>query len=81
MLTAEQFKQLSVKQQQLDGEPRVLSDIDKEILDKCNVETIEGEIDEFEAISAKILECKQCISEVIKSADATTTATLTTPPS
>ena len=78
-LAAEQFKQLSVKQQQLDGALRVLSDINKGILDKCNVETSEGEIDESEAVSVRILECKQRISEVIKSADVTPTAILTTP--
>ena len=40
-LRAEQLQQLSVKLQQLDGKLRVLSDIDKEILDKCDVDTIE----------------------------------------
>ena len=55
LLEAEQLKQLSVKMQQLDGKLKVLSDIDKEILDKCEVDDIKREIDEFEAISAKIL--------------------------
>ena len=69
---------MSVKLQQLDGKLRVLNDIDKEILDKCEVDTIEGEIDESEAISARILDCKQRITEVIKSAAATATTILTT---
>ena len=70
-LEAEQLKQLSVKLQQLDGKLKVLSDIDKDILDKCEVDAIEREIDESEAISAKILHCKQRISEAIKGVVAT----------
>ena len=65
LLEAEQLKQLSVKMQQLDGKLKVLSDIDKEILDKCEMDTIEREVDESEAISAKILQCKQRISDAI----------------
>ena len=34
-LEVEQVKQLNVKLQQLDGKLKILSDIDKEILDKC----------------------------------------------
>ena len=62
LLEAEQLKQLSAKMQQLDGKLKVLSDIDKEILE---VDAIEREIDESEAISAKILQCKQDISDAI----------------
>ena len=51
--------------QQLDGKLKVLSNIDREILDKCEVDAIEREINESEAISAKILQCKQLISDVI----------------
>jgi len=65
LLEAEQLKQLSVKMQQLDGKFKVLNDIDKEILDKCEVDAIEREIDKSEAISAKILLCKQSISDTI----------------
>ena len=54
LLEAEQLKQLSVKMQQLDGKLKVLSNIDKEILDKCEVDAIEREIDESEAISASV---------------------------
>ena len=53
-LSAKQLQQLSVKQQ-LDGKLKVLSDINKEILAKCDVDSIEWEIDESETVSAKIL--------------------------
>ena len=78
LLEAEQLKQLSVKMQQLDGKLKVLSDIDKEILDQCEVDTIEREIDESEVISAKILQCKQRISDAITRVAATPPATATT---
>ena len=73
-LGAEQLQQLSVKLQQLDGKLRVFSDIDKEILDKCDVDTIKQEIDESEIVTARILECKQRISEVIKGTTMTSVA-------
>ena len=78
-LSAEQLQQFNVKQQQLDGKLRVLSDIDKEILAKCDVNSIEREIDESETVSAKILECKQRISVAIKSTAATTDPTAMAP--
>jgi len=45
----------------------VFDDIDKQILDKCEISQIEHEINEAEVISAKILACKQCFVEAIKS--------------
>ena len=66
------MQQLSVKQQQLDGKLKVLSDTNKEILAKCDVESIKRENDESETVSAKISECKQRISIVVKSTAATT---------
>ena len=78
-LSAEQLQQLSVKQQQLDGKLKVLSDINKEILAKCDVYSIEREIDEMETVSAKILECKQRILVAIKSIAATTAPTAMAP--
>ena len=74
-LEPEQLNRLGVKLQQLDGKLKVLSDIDKEILDKCDVDAIEREIDDSEAISAKILHCKQRISEAIKGVVAAPSAT------
>lgn len=40
-LETDQSKQLSVKLQQLDCKLKLLTDIDKEILDKCEVDAIE----------------------------------------
>ena len=45
---------------------KVLSDIDKDILSKCDVGEIEHEIDESEAITAKIMNCQQRIHEAIR---------------
>ena len=53
--TAEQRTLLQVKQQQLDSKLKVLDDIDKQILDKCETSQIEQEITEAEVVSAKIL--------------------------
>ena len=57
---------IECKEQQLDLKLKVLSDIDQEILAKCDVSTIEGEIDESETVSTRILECQQCISVALK---------------
>ena len=73
-MSADQLRQLSVKEQQLDLELKVLSDIDQEILAKCDVSTIEGEIDESETVSVRILECQQRISVALKSTAVTPTA-------
>ena len=48
--TAEQLTLLQVKQQQLDSKLKVLDDIDKQILDKCETSQIEHEINEAEVI-------------------------------
>ena len=45
---------------------KVLSDIDKDILSKCDVGEIEHEIEESEAITAKIMNCQQRIHEAIR---------------
>ena len=73
-LNANQLQQLSVKEQQLNLKLKVLSDIDQEILAQCDVSTIEGEIDELETVSARILECQQRISMALKSTATTPTA-------
>ena len=52
-LGPEQLKQLSVKLQQLDGKLRMLSDIDKKILERCEVDVIEWEIEESEMVSTR----------------------------
>ena len=79
-LGAEQLKQLSVKLQQLDGKLKTLSDINKEMLDKCEVDSIKREIDESETVSARNLECKQRISEVNKGPAVTSAVLVATEP-
>jgi len=49
--------------QQLDAKLKVFSNIDKEILSKCNVDDIEQEINESEAVTVKIMDCQQRIHE------------------
>ena len=69
-MTAERASQLNVKLQQLEAKLKVLSDIDKDILSKCDVgeieHEIEHEIEESEAITAKIMNCQQRIHEAIR---------------
>ena len=48
-LESEQIRWLNVELQQLDGKLKLLSDIDKEILSKCNVDVIKQEISESES--------------------------------
>ena len=68
-MNAERVSRLNVKLQQLEAKLKVLSDIDKEILSKCNVEDIEREINESETVTAKIMDCQQRIHEAIKPPD------------
>ena len=55
-----------MKQRQLDSKLKVLDDIDKQILDKCETSQIEQETTEAKVVSANILACKQRIAEAIK---------------
>ena len=57
-LDAERVSRLNVKLQQLEAKLKVLGDIDKEILSKCKVDDIESEINESEAVTAKIMDCQ-----------------------
>ena len=52
-MNAERVSRLNVKLQQLEAKLKVLSDIDKDILSKCNVEDIECEINKSETVTAK----------------------------
>ena len=45
---------------------KILGDIDKEILSKCNLDAIEHEINESESVTDKIINCKQCIQEALR---------------
>ena len=66
LVEAEQVSHLNVNLQQLDGKSGLLSNIDKEILSKCNMEVIKQEINESESVTAKIINCKQRIQEANK---------------
>ena len=57
---------LNVKLQQLEAKLKVLSDVDKDILDKCEVGGIEHEINKSEMLTTKIMDCQQRIHEAIK---------------
>ena len=54
-----QRNRLNVIRQQLDGKLKMLSDMDKEILGQCELESIDAEIEESEVAIAKIIDCKQ----------------------
>ena len=77
-MNAERVSRLNVKLQQLEAKLKVLSDIDKEILSKCNVEDIEREINESETVTAKIMDCQQRIHEAIKPPDLPSAAPILT---
>ena len=56
---------LNVIKQQLDVKLSLLNDMDKDILSRCELDTIADELEESEAITAKIITCKQKIDEII----------------
>ena len=56
---------LNVIKQQLDVKMNLLNDMDKDILSRCELDTISDELEESEAITAKIITCKQKIDEII----------------
>ena len=62
-LEASQRSQLNVINQQLESKLNTLSDMDKDILSRCKIEAIDAEIEESEAVVAKIINCKQQIEE------------------
>ena len=62
-LQASQRSRLNVINQQLEGKLNMLSDMDKDILSRCELDTIDTEIEESEAVVAKIINCKQQIKE------------------
>ena len=45
--------------QQLEGKLSLLKEMDKDILDCCELEAIETEIQESEAIVARVIDCRQ----------------------
>ena len=66
-LEPSQRSRLNVIYQQLEGKLNLLSDMDKDILSRCEIEAIDTEIEESEAVVAKIINCKQRIKEVTTS--------------
>ena len=50
---------LNIITQQLDDKLKVLSDMDKDILSQCKLDLIDAEIEESEAVVARIIDCKQ----------------------
>ena len=61
-----QENRLNVIRQQLDGKLKVLSDMDKDILNQCKLDLIDAEIEESEAVVARIIDCKQQIEEATR---------------
>jgi len=64
-LVSSQRVRLTVIKQQLDVKFSLLSDMDKEILSHCDIDSIPRKLEESEAITANIITCKQKIDEVI----------------
>ena len=57
-LTAEAQARLKVIFKQLKAKSAVFSELDREISSLCNLEEVEGEIEEAERVIAKLIECK-----------------------
>ena len=53
--------------QQLEGKLKLLNDMDRDILNHCEVDAIETEIDESELVIAKIINCNQQIDKAVAS--------------
>jgi len=64
-LDLNQRVRITVIKQQLDVKFSLLSDMDKEILSHCDINSIPRELEESKAITANIITCKQKIDEVI----------------
>jgi len=58
-----QRTRLNVIKQQLEVKLNLLNDMDKEILACCELDVIATELEESEAVSAKIISCRQKIEE------------------
>ena len=64
--TSEQLTRLNIIYEQLENKMQLLQGMDSEIVTLCNLDDVEGEIDESESVLAKILEYKGRVSAVIK---------------
>ena len=56
LLDAERISCLNIKLQQLEAKLKILSDIDKDILSKYNIDDIEHEINESQAVNTSIMD-------------------------
>jgi len=64
-LESAQRARINVISQQLDNKLKILNDMDKDILAKCDVFAISTELEESEVVTAKVLSCKQHIEETL----------------
>ena len=65
-LTSEEINRLTVIRQQLEGKEQLLLDYDRDILTKCTLEEVDAEVNDTEAVTAKILECKRQIELALR---------------
>ena len=65
MIDSEQHSRLSVIKQQLEGKFKLLNDMNRDILNRCEVDAIETEIDESELVIVKIINCNQQIDKAV----------------
>ena len=63
--TANAQARLKVIFKQLEAKSAMLSELDREISSLCDLDEVEGEIEEAERVIAKLIECKCRIEEVI----------------
>ena len=64
--SSEQLAHLKIIYEQLENKMQLLQGMDSEIVMLCNLDEVEGEINESESVIGKILECKGHMSAVIK---------------
>lgn len=64
-VNSEQCSRLSVIKQQLKWKLKLLNDMDSEILDHCEVDTIKDEIKESELVIEWIINCNQQIDKAV----------------
>ena len=64
--SSEQLARLNIIYEQRENKMQLLQGMDSKIVMLCNLDKVEGKIDESESVIAKILEYKGCMSAVIK---------------
>lgn len=79
--TSEQLARLNIIFEQLENKMQLLQTMDSEIVTLCNLDDVEGEIDESESILAKILEYKGRVSMAIRPKVPTSRDTISADPS